>query len=99
MMQPDILRLKSQFLAKVSVYSDWQALNFPGLLAQVSDDAFFAGLLGKTQRTITSWRKLQRVPSPRAAAKIIVISGNALNVTKIYTPYIENLTAEEEATI
>ena len=98
MKQDEIIRLKAQFLAKMSKYSDWQALNFPALLALVSDDAFFAALFGKEKRTIESWRKLHRVPAATASARIINVSNSVITPNKIYTPYIEKLLTDKEAT-
>ncbi len=96
MKKPEIIRLKAQFEQKLAKYSDWQALNFPGLLALVADDAFFAKLFGKQKRTVQSWRKLERTPTASAAARIFIVSSHSITPNKIYSPYIEKLAIKAE---
>ena len=54
---------------------------------QKHSDEVAAELFGVKKRTVSSWRRLERVPAPRQSLNIIEKSEGAIDWEGIYRPY------------
>ncbi len=80
----DITEKKAAFGELVAKYSNWQNQPLKTLLTWINNDSALARILTTTpdnpvaSRTVTAWRKGERVPSKTLAAFLYVISDGAL---------------------
>ncbi len=59
-------------------------------------DEAAAQLFGVKKRTVGSWRRMERVPSPLQSLKIIEKSEGAVDWQDIYLPYVKYRLRQEK---
>ncbi|MEY8204993.1 MAG: hypothetical protein RPR40_07935 [Bermanella sp.] len=80
----NITEKKADFAALVARFNGWQTQPLRVLLTWINNDAALARVLTTeadrpvTPRTVTAWRKGERVPSKNLAALLYVISDGTL---------------------
>jgi len=80
----DIADKKASFAELVARFNDWQAQPLRVLLGWINNDTALARILTTnpahpvTPRTVTAWRKGERVPSKTLGALLYLVSDGAL---------------------
>jgi len=64
---------------------DLRMMTLPEYLQMRGDDVI-AAILKIPERTVRSWRRRERYPRPRQAAKLVETSGGKLDYSGVYAP-------------
>lgn len=66
-------------------------MELPEWINSKGGDEAVAKLLGEKERTVKSWRHLERAPSLKSACNIVKISGRVVDFNGIFAPLCRKL--------